>query len=472
MDPNFLRHIDYFSVPNNQTNNRTGSSTTPAQTSNLWDTTTLNPDPPTTESPSTAPTTLSLDSFAQPSTAPSSLSFNKNSARQSYNGLGSRTILPTRTPKPRENRDRKRTKLSTDATPFDNVDYWIQFDEQQEAGQDNEMSNSNKGKERAVQGQRSTNTTQSMDFAGISGRSIRPEDMIDDSALDNALSDDEDFSSMNLADQLSKIESAPPSEVPQREGLYSTPLSWEKPQPGLRMDSLIGLASPSLNDEEQRRLIAIAMNPGSSMGGLGSSNLGASFGSGFGPTLGSGLNFGMGMGMGMGNMPNFTNMGQVTNDAPLLRPESLSRGEPPAKMQRTSTSASDKGKETMKPPPMGDRTAHNDIERKYRTNLKDKIAELRDAVPALSTIPEGGVDDGDDDSSQPTRGPKVSKGTVLTKATEYIHYLEKKNKAIMQQHNELSRRLQAFEQLLNATARPTFQMPNYSTTLFDPRGFC
>lgn len=250
-----------------------------------------------------------------------------------------------------------------------------------------------------------------MDFAGISSRSIRAEDMIDDSALDNALSDDEDFSSMNLADQLSKIESAPPSEVPQREGLYSTPLSWEKPQPGLRMDSLIGLASPSLNDDEQRRLIAIAMNPGSSMGGLGSSNLGASFGSGFGPTLGSGLNFGMGMGMGMGmgSMPNFTNMGQITNDAPLLRPEALSRGEPPAKMQRTSTSMSDKGKETMKPPPMGDRTAHNDIERKYRTNLKDKIAELRDAVPALSTIPEGGVDDGDDDSSQPTRGPKVSK---------------------------------------------------------------
>lgn len=63
-------------------------------------------------------------------------------------------------------------------------------------------------------------------------------------------------------------------------------------------------------------------------------------------------------------------------------------------------------------------------------------------------------------------------GTVLTKATEYISYLEKKNRAIMLQHQQLSRRLAAFEQLLSQTARPTFQMPNYSRTLFDPRAFC
>lgn len=56
---------------------------------------------------------------------------------------------------------------------------------------------------------------------------------------------------------------------------------------------------------------------------------------------------------------------------------------------------------------IGDRTAHNDIERKYRTNLKDKIAELREAVPALHTISEaGGVED---DGSQNSRAPKVSK---------------------------------------------------------------
>ncbi len=63
-------------------------------------------------------------------------------------------------------------------------------------------------------------------------------------------------------------------------------------------------------------------------------------------------------------------------------------------------------------------------------------------------------------------------GTVLTKATEYIHYLERRNKQIVLEHNDLSRRLQAFEQLLQASARQNFQMPNYSRTLFDPRGFC
>lgn len=66
----------------------------------------------------------------------------------------------------------------------------------------------------------------------------------------------------------------------------------------------------------------------------------------------------------------------------------------------------------------------------------------------------------------------TKQGTVLTKATEYISYLEKKNRAIMAQHQQLSRRLAAFEQLLSQTARPTFQMPNYSRTLFDPRAFC
>jgi hypothetical protein len=42
----------------------------------------------------------------------------------------------------------------------------------------------------------------------------------------------------------------------------------------------------------------------------------------------------------------------------------------------------------------------------------------------------------------------------------------------LNQHQELSRRLHAFEQLLAAQARPAFQVPDYSRTLFDPRAFC
>jgi hypothetical protein len=60
----------------------------------------------------------------------------------------------------------------------------------------------------------------------------------------------------------------------------------------------------------------------------------------------------------------------------------------------------------------------------------------------------------------------------LVKATEYIHQLERQNKQIMTKHQQLSRRLQAFEQLLAAQARPAFRVPDYSRTLFDPRAFC
>ncbi len=222
----------------------------------------------------------------------------------------------------------------------------------------------------------------------VSSRARTENYYIDDSALDNALSDDEQAFSMNLADHLAKIDSAPPREVPPREGLYSTPLSWERPQPGLRMDSLMGFNSPVLTEAEQRRLIAIAMNPGPSMGGLGS-NINLQYG---------GLDTTLGAGLGTTTMSDISDL-SVPQSKPLARPPQ------PGNLKRQG-SVTDKGKEKLKP---GDRAAHNDIERKYRTNLKDKISELRDAVPALRTISE--VDGDDMDESQPSRAPKVSKAS-------------------------------------------------------------
>lgn len=257
--------------------------------------------------------------------------------------------------------------------------------------------------------------------------------MMDDSALDYALSEEgdmtaEDFGSMNLADQMSQIDTIPPSEIPPREGLYSTPLSWEKPQPGLRLDSLMSMQHPQqLNEDEQRRLIAIAMNAGPVMGGLGSGQFGQTNGNrgyiaggGLHATLGSGLSLGGLGGLGALGGLGSLGMGQITDDAPLLRPETPAVAKPPQppqpRLSRTNTGQTDskgKGKERESDLDMrgkgksGDRTAHNDIERKYRTNLKDKIAELRDAVPALRTIQEGVVDEGE--SSAPGSRPKVSK---------------------------------------------------------------
>ena len=434
-------------------------------------------------------------------------------------------------------------------------------------------------------------------------------DFLDDAALDNALSEDEDgLESLNLTDQLSKIDTAAPSEVPPREGLYSTPLSWEKPQPGLRSDPLLSSFNPNtplLSDMEQKNLLAIALNTNRPP----SAN--------FGPNYGTGFGFGYGYDALGGTFPTLgadallesfgtTNLNDLSapmaaaqsqlqpqsqpqpqpslqSQAPLAasqyassqmqnqplthvqqqRPQTIPtqqrpqgqqaqpqpqpqpqyhqqthgllsqplqqrpKSKSPAQEQAQATpqprqppppepqsyisdqtqpqqpTAADKAKgvsaeetaaaeeKAKEKPKSGDRAAHNDIERKYRTNLKDKISELRDSVPALKAIPEEGLEE-DDDAAASQRLPKVSnvrtnlvpvfaaialanmesQGTVMTKATEYIHVLERRNKAIMREHQDLSRRLQAFEQLLNATARQPFPMPSYSRTLFDPRGFC
>ncbi|KAL2135055.1 hypothetical protein VTI74DRAFT_9975 [Chaetomium olivicolor] len=460
MDSDPLRHLEFFSMPNNQTVNPVDQpflAGTSAQPPSLWDTTGLNVDPGLAVSPSTAPTTLSLDSVPQPSplTGLTTMSPDLSStSRPPAQGLQTRPVLPARGPRRGDGHERKRSRLSMDSgTPLESVDYWIDFDKDESLPSIPEgfepPSQNVDVKSNAPINRRPANP------AAPSVGTIKRDEFVDDSALDNALSDDDGFSSINLADQLSRIDTAPPQEVPPREGLYSTPLSWERPQPGIRMDSLIGLHSPALNEAEQRRLIAIAMNPGPSMGGLGS-NINLNF---------SGLDPGMPMTFGAG----LGSTGSTQGPKPVSPPQ------PPAAQPRPAPatqpkkqggiSVSDKGKEK---PKTGDRTAHNDIERKYRTNLKDKISELRDAVPSLRTISENGGED----ETQPSRTAKVSKGTVLTKATEYIHYLERKNKMIVQEHRELSRRLQAFEQLLNATARSQYTMPSYSRTLFDPRGFC
>ncbi|KAK0628977.1 helix-loop-helix DNA-binding domain-containing protein [Bombardia bombarda] len=489
MDPNTLRHLEFFSVPNNQTVNSVDQTFTlgggsSAYSSATWNTAQgLNVETGQSSTSSTAPAPMSFGSIAHHPSAPQNglpnVSANSSpTTRQPMFSSPTVQGLPSRAPRKKEGhgRERKRSRLSADATPFDSAEYWMEFDNegslediQEDFAPPPRRASKSKGRAPSRQGSMSTaHATDAASSYGAEG-AIKPEDYIDvdDDALENALSDEDGgLSSINLAEHLAKIETAPPQDIPPREGLYSTPLSWERPQPGLRMDSLIGLNSPALNEAEQRRLIAIAMNPGPSMGGLGS-NLNLSFGSGM--TSGFNPTFGMGS---MGG----SSMTQMSD--PLSSPQfSASHSRPmPANQPHRQDSMSDRAAKGARDAAnaanaakLGDRTAHNDIERKYRTNLKDKIAELRDAVPALHTISENG---GDDDGSQPSRTAKVSKGTILTKATEYIQFLERKNKMIAQEHIELSRRLQAFEQLLNATARASYQMPNYSRSLFDPRGFC
>lgn len=125
-------------------------------------------------SPSSAPTSLSFESFGQPTPAPN----RPNQPRSQPNfGQGSRVILPPRPPKSKAGHERKRTKLSTESTPFDNVDYWLQFDNEEGSGDGaNAELNHQKSKEakRPQQQQQSQHDEQSQHSSNQSQTQQQP----------------------------------------------------------------------------------------------------------------------------------------------------------------------------------------------------------------------------------------------------------------------------------------------------------
>jgi len=110
------------------------------------------------------------------------------------------------------------------------------------------------------------------------------------------------------------------------------------------------------------------------------------------------------------------------------------------------------------------KTAHNMIEKRYRTNLNDKITQLRDAVPALrathrqSTGSEGEGFMDDDNGLAPV--PKLNKATILSKATDYIAQLEGRNRNLETENNALRGRMEGLEMLLLARTGGTGQIWN------------
>lgn len=520
MDPNLL---SFFSVPNNQTlnpvdqNAESSAGAVPQQQTDpaSWRPTGLDANIGLSDRTS-APSGATIPTCDNTSTAPSDISFTQAPMPSPY--TQHKTSLPTRGhprshqhQRKKDAHERKRTKVDTESA-LESLDYWIQFDDEEADRMGSFEIDFSKRYDMTNQTRPAYATTSTTPGLGTglyaSAPAFKGADFLDDNALDNALSDDEEgFDSINLEEHLAKIETMPPPEVPPREGLYSTPLSWERPEPGLRMDQPFGVGeSPGsmgsmggmggmggmgmggyqqampgvgnqvnqvLSNDEQRRLLAIAMNTGRTPASfMPPSGFGLGFGAGLGTGLPPEFNASIDSLLGVGDhsqnqTPTPADSSKALG-ADIKRETSSNDGSAALSSSGLHHSMSDKGKDKLK---AGDRTAHNDIERKYRTNLKDKIAELRDAVPALMSIPEDGEDDGES-SSNPQRAPKVSKGTVLTKATEYIQYLERRNKSILKEHQELARRLQAFEQLLSASARQPFLMPNHSRTLFDPRGFC
>ncbi|RAK95747.1 basic helix-loop-helix domain-containing protein [Aspergillus ibericus CBS 121593] len=94
--------------------------------------------------------------------------------------------------------------------------------------------------------------------------------------------------------------------------------------------------------------------------------------------------------------------------------------------------------------------AHNVIEKRYRANLNEKIAELRDSVPSLraSKNASGSLLD-DDDGEGVTPSNKLNKASILSKATEYIRHLEIRNKRLEDENTALKNRLRQAEKAVD-----------------------
>ena len=120
------------------------------------------------------------------------------------------------------------------------------------------------------------------------------------------------------------------------------------------------------------------------------------------------------------------------------------------------------------------------IEKRYRTNLNDKIAALRDSVPALRVMvhrlehadgndganmdvmeeikAEAGLD-ADEDLGGLTPAHKLNKATILSKATEYIAHLERKNRSLAKENSALRNRVEGFEMLVMSSRGGHSQRP-------------
>lgn len=145
----------------------------------------------------------------------------------------------------------------------------------------------------------------------------------------------------------------------------------------------------------------------------------------------------------------------------------------PANRKRKSTSdddgsmatAEDSPRETKKMP--GKKRSHNVIEKRYRANLNEKIAELRDSVPSLRAMSKqlNGASVDDDDAEGVTPANKLNKASILSKATEYIRHLELRNKRLDEENMALKNRLRQLDKVLdqNATSVASASSPSNCT---------
>ena len=106
------------------------------------------------------------------------------------------------------------------------------------------------------------------------------------------------------------------------------------------------------------------------------------------------------------------------------------------------------------PAPAAKKRPHNVIEKRYRANLNEKIAELRDSVPSLRItkksrgrdVDNAETDEEDLDGLTPSN--KLNKASILTKAVEYIRHLEFRTKRLEDENRALKERLETLDKVI------------------------
>lgn len=162
---------------------------------------------------------------------------------------------------------------------------------------------------------------------------------------------------------------------PTYDGLYSTPLSWDPPQVKPLPSGTTFPALNALSLAQQEKLCSIAMPDQYSYDSKPS--------------------------------PQSTSSQYKSS---VSSPE----GQDNSRKRKSSAEAEDDDDDGSndKHPPVK-KTAHNMIEKRYRTNLNDKISALRDSVPSLRVMSKGsGTHSGEEDLQGLTPAHKLNKATV------------------------------------------------------------
>jgi len=106
------------------------------------------------------------------------------------------------------------------------------------------------------------------------------------------------------------------------------------------------------------------------------------------------------------------------------------------------------------------KTGHNAIEKRYRTNLNDKIVALRNCIPELSVRSESKQGENDTDFVETGESaPKAGKAATLTTAIAYIKCLEESVERLCTETAGLKSRVLALEKVATTGSRGMSKSP-------------